>query len=333
MHDSVGSFDDVTRHLITWRHFGRGQDARSLHQSAEKVFCVVEKVVADEFPWIKRLRRRLPRQERVRVRKTDRGAVLRDNARGIAEEIGGVDDHRIRVDILFDVLPQLVVLLEVIHGVRRRLAKSRYVEVASVVRPVDAEQSDGGELAEQRRAEGPVCQHWMTDEEGVFEASGEVLAGGAGAHAVSHVLHKDVSARWALEGPLHGFIPVTNQRKTNDEWRHCRLELKRIFLGLSGGGGGVISIEGRTRCSRNKSPRGLNAHLNLRKLPVVHLGVCHQLEPLFWTTLNPLPIRTICAKSKHAFVRIRWNSYFQYIGPPAHWGHPGNCHEQLKFFT
>ena len=29
----------------------------------------------------------------------------------------------------------------------------------------------------------------------------------------------------------------------------------------------------------NKSPRGLNARLKLHKLRVVHLGVCHQLEP------------------------------------------------------
>ena len=31
--------------------------------------------------------------------------------------------------------------------------------------------------------------------------------------------------------------------------------------------------------NKDKSPRGLNAYLNLRKLPVMYLGVCHQLEP------------------------------------------------------
>ena len=36
-----------------------------------------------------------------------------------------------------------------------------------------------------------------------------------------------------------------------------------------------------------KSPRGLNAHLNWRKLPVVHLGVCHQLEKLWGPSSGP----------------------------------------------
>ena len=43
----------------------------------------------------------------------------------------------------------------------------------------------------------------------------------------------------------------------------------------------------------NKSPGGLNAHLNWRKLPMVHLGVCYQLEKLWrpspWLLLGPLP--------------------------------------------
>ena len=33
--------------------------------------------------------------------------------------------------------------------------------------------------------------------------------------------------------------------------------------------------------NRNKSPGGLNAHLNWRKLPLVHIGVCYQLEKLW----------------------------------------------------
>ena len=35
------------------------------------------------------------------------------------------------------------------------------------------------------------------------------------------------------------------------------------------------SQKGVNILDNNKSPRGLNAHLNLRKLPVVHIGVCH----------------------------------------------------------
>ena len=69
--------------------------------------------------------------------------------------------------------------------------------------------------------------------------------------------------------------------------------------------------------SLNKSPGGLNAHLNWRKLPMVHLGVCYQLEKLW----RPSPTF--------------------YIGPPpqpatprrGHWGHPRNCHKQSLFFT
>ena len=42
-----------------------------------------------------------------------------------------------------------------------------------------------------------------------------------------------------------------------------------------------------TIIQKNKSPRGLNAHLNLRKVPVVHLGVCHQLEKLWEPSPGP----------------------------------------------
>ena len=62
---------------------------------------------------------------------------------------------------------------------------------------------------------------------------------------------------------------------------------------------------------KNKSPGGLNAHLNWRKL----LSIRKAMEAL--------PLVTF------------------YIGPPpqpatprrGHWGHPGNCHEQSLFFT
>ena len=84
-------------------------------------------------------------------------------------------------------------------------------------------------------------------------------------------------------------------------WRHSRT--KKILISLV-----------------NKSPGGLNAHLNWRKLPMVHLGVCYQLEKLW----RPSP----------------W-LLFTSIGPPpqpatprrGHWGHPGNCHKQSLFFT
>ena len=84
----------------------------------------------------------------------------------------------------------------------------------------------------------------------------------------------------------------------------------------------------------NKSPRGLNAHLNWRKLPVVHLGVCHQLEKLWgpspgphgamctiWTILNPLLQRmcfeldeTVTAIA-HLSLWLRWakNSIAGYV--------------------
>ena len=58
---------------------------------------------------------------------------------------------------------------------------------------------------------------------------------------------------------------------------------------------------------------------------------------------SPAPKDDSCKvwlKSDHAFSRRRWNSYFLQRAPPqpviptgAHWGHPGNCHEQLLFFT
>ena len=59
---------------------------------------------------------------------------------------------------------------------------------------------------------------------------------------------------------------------------------------------------------------------------------------------SPAPKDDSChvwLKSDHAFSRRRWNSYFLTKGPlpnllpsaGAHWGHPGNCHEQLLFFT
>ena len=45
---------------------------------------------------------------------------------------------------------------------------------------------------------------------------------------------------------------------------------------------GASAVSHQADDLRNKSPRGLNTHLNLRKLPMVHLvGVCHQLEKLW----------------------------------------------------
>ena len=47
-------------------------------------------------------------------------------------------------------------------------------------------------------------------------------------------------------------------------------------------------------------------------------------------------------KSDHAFPRRRWSKQLLFTKAPlpnllpstgAHWGHPGNCHEQLLFFT
>ena len=91
-----------------------------------------------------------------------------------------------------------------------------------------------------------------------------------------------------------------------------------------------------------KSPRGLNAHLNWRKLPVVHLGVCHQLEKLLGPSPGPpwghvYHLNNSEPPTPKDVFWIRWNSYFlgplpspNPLPPPrAHWGHPGNCHEQL----
>ena len=51
---------------------------------------------------------------------------------------------------------------------------------------------------------------------------------------------------------------------------------------------------------------------------------------------SPTPKDDSChfwLKSNHAFSKRRWNSNTFYKGPTgAHWGHPGNCHEQLLFF-
>ena len=76
--------------------------------------------------------------------------------------------------------------------------------------------------------------------------------------------------------------------------------------------------------SNNKSPGGLNAHLNWRKLqnvPLVHIHCRGMLS--IRKAMEALPLVTF------------------YIGPPpqpatprrGHWGHPGNCHEQSLFFT
>ena len=68
----------------------------------------------------------------------------------------------------------------------------------------------------------------------------------------------------------------------------------------------------------SKSPGGLNAHLNWCKLPLVHIGVCYQLEKLWRPSLGYFLHR---APSQPATPRR------------GHWGHHGNCHEQSLFFT
>ena len=99
----------------------------------------------------------------------------------------------------------------------------------------------------------------------------------------------------------------------------------------------------KSGCKINKSPRGLNAHLNWRKLPVVHLGVCHQLEKLWGPSPGPpwghvYHLNNSESPTPKDVFWIRWHSYFlgplpNPLSPPppggAYWGHPGNCHEQL----
>ena len=83
----------------------------------------------------------------------------------------------------------------------------------------------------------------------------------------------------------------------------------------------------------NKSPRGLNAHLNWRKLPVVHLGVCHQSEKLWGPSPGPpwghvYHLNNSESPTPKDVFWIRWNSYClgplpePITSPRAHWGHP-----------
>ena len=60
---------------------------------------------------------------------------------------------------------------------------------------------------------------------------------------------------------------------------------------------GHMNFSGKKTTDTNKSPGGLNAHLNWRKLPLVHLGVCYQLEKLW----RHSPLVT----------------FYIYIGPPS----------------
>ena len=100
-----------------------------------------------------------------------------------------------------------------------------------------------------------------------------------------------------------------------------------------------------TSVNNDKSPRGLNAHLNWRKLPVVHLhvGVCHQLEKLWGPSPGPpwghvYHLNNSESPTPKDVFWIRRNSYFlgplpEPITPPppsrAHGSHHGNCHEQV----
>ena len=74
-----------------------------------------------------------------------------------------------------------------------------------------------------------------------------------------------------------------------------------------------------TATTTNKSPRGLNAHLNWRKLPAVHLGVCHPLEklhvwPLPWAPWGHVyHLNNSESPTPKDVFWIRWNSY---LGPP-----------------
>ena len=54
-----------------------------------------------------------------------------------------------------------------------------------------------------------------------------------------------------------------------------------VFFFFGGGGGWGLLPKYFLQRLPNKSPRGLNAHLNWRKLPLVHIGVCYQLEKLW----------------------------------------------------
>ena len=84
------------------------------------------------------------------------------------------------------------------------------------------------------------------------------------------------------------------------------------------GAPGDFAPEMQKRALENKSPRGLNAHLNWRKLPVVHLGVCHPLEKLWGPSPGPpwghvYHLNNSESPTPKDVFWIRWNSYF--LGP------------------
>ena len=77
----------------------------------------------------------------------------------------------------------------------------------------------------------------------------------------------------------------------------------------------------------NKSPRGLNAHLNWRKLPVVHLGVCHQLEKLWGPSPGPpwghaYHLNNSESPTPKDVFWIRWKLLFAPPPPPGPIGPP-----------
>ena len=64
-------------------------------------------------------------------------------------------------------------------------------------------------------------------------------------------------------------------------------------------------------------------------------GPFHQLTHLniSYESLTPKTIQEIFGwKLTMNFQNFRWNSYFLQRPTGAHWGHPGNCHEQLSLF-
>ena len=83
----------------------------------------------------------------------------------------------------------------------------------------------------------------------------------------------------------------------------------------------------------NKSPRGLNAHLNLRKLPMVQLGVCHQLKKLWrppppnlWTAMNNFnsPHKKVFEYYLRCYFEFAWFKVLALGGPPP--GPPSGPH-------
>ena len=213
-HDLVGASDDVRSQLVQcWHLTWRGKLAAIHCRLVEWPIKHLEVVVGSDWrlPLLSDFGRAIPSEEGLVVRDPDRSAVLRQDFVRFRCEIVGVDDDRIRLDVLAHELPQVVDLLIRKAGIHQG---DIFLDIKII--SVDIELALVGEVLDPSCSVGVEDPSWMSNEESVLETRWEELEVILIRHAFRSVLYENMILSWRrFQHFFDGYVPVSEKTHTH----------------------------------------------------------------------------------------------------------------------